>query len=182
MNRLFVVLIALLVTPLLAEDKKDGDNKTFIEKGKFSVDVPEQGFEWKKFQDIKSDNITGASYLCTKENSKKYAILVVLDYLAKTDQEKRIFLTKQFDEYTKNRIREKEKIIEGDKLKLKTKIQERISYPLKVQSSDGSEFYYYRTTVFGKNTFTISIKAPTADEAKAFQDKILKSFKELENK
>jgi hypothetical protein len=194
------LLLIIFAAPLLAQDKKDEagkaevqkvekkksddkrtdgketkDKKTFEEPGKFSIGLPESGFQWKKVQDLKSGNTTGVSYSCSNGERQKIISLVVFNHKAKTDKEKRVFILEEYDEYGRNY-----KIIEGNKPKLEFKIEDQISYRLRLQDSNGSEFYCYRTTIFGKNLFTISIRAPTADEAKDFQNKLIKSFKELD--
>jgi hypothetical protein len=180
MRKLFWVLIALFVTHLYGADKKDADKKTFEEAGKFSVGLPENGFQWKKFQDINSGDLTGAAYTCTKSKSNKTASLTILYQKAKTDKDKRSYVAGEYDSFKNGLEKNNSKIIEDTKPKLEDNIPDKVSYFLKIHNSDGSEFYFYTTKIFGKNTISIVVKASKATEAKEFMDKIVKSFKELD--
>ena len=180
MNRLFFVLIVLLATPLLAEDKKDGEKKTSEEKGKFSVEVPEKGFEWKKTQDINSPIAKGAVYSCEEKNSIKTTSLTIFYHTAKTDKERRTYIEGNFDGFRKSQEQNKGKILAGDKPNLPTKIPDQVSFSVKAQNANGFVFYAQATVIFGKNIFSILTMAEKADEAKALNEKIVKSFKELD--
>ncbi|MCC6125443.1 MAG: hypothetical protein IT426_10800 [Pirellulales bacterium] len=185
MHKLLFVLIVLLATPLLAEDKNVKENNTFEEKGKFSVDVPEKGFEWKKLQDLKFTNtpdakIIGAGYICEKKDSTKTAVLTAHYRKIKTDKERKEYIEGYLDGVRKKQENLSGKILDGDKPKIEGKISNQVSYLLKAQNADGSIIYVQTTLVFGKNTFSISTIGSTANEAKKTSDKIVESFKELE--
>jgi hypothetical protein len=180
MYRLFFILIALLATPLVAEDKNVGDKKTFEVKGKFSVGVPEDGYEWKKIQDIKAATIIGAAYTCEKKDSKKIAVLTILNQKSKTDKERRAYIEGNLNGFRKRQEKSNGTIVSGDKPAIEEKIPDQVSYSLKAQNSDGSVLYAQATIIFGRNTFTILTMNPNSDEAKEFNEEITKTFKELD--
>jgi hypothetical protein len=64
--------------------------------------------------------------------------------------------------------------------KPESKIPDHVSYSLKLQNPDKSEFFQYTTIYFGKNTFSINTQSRKLDEAKALNEKTVKSLKELE--
>jgi hypothetical protein len=165
-----------------SDNKKTEDNNTFEEKGKFSVGVPEKGFEWKKLQDINFNKTTGAVYICKSKNTTNSVIFTLLEQGPKTDQDKRNYIAGQFDGFKKDFEKTSGgKIIEGEMPKLESNIPKQVSYPLKLQNADKSEFYQYTTIIFGKNTFSVTANSLKKSEAKALNEKVIKSIKELGN-
>jgi hypothetical protein len=179
MHKLLFVLIAILAMPLMAEDKNIGEKNIFEEKGKFSVEAPESGYEWKKWQDINSPLVKGTAYKCKKKDSKKFAMLVVCYDSAKTEKEKRGYIKGFFLAIQNNPTVLKIKTLE-EMPEPQSKIGEQISFPLNIQSPDAKELKAQATTDFRKNTYFLMTIAENADDAKEFNDKILKSLKEFD--
>ena len=180
MNRLFFVLIVLLATPLLAEDKNVGNSKTFEEKGKFSVGVPEDGYEWKKAQDLDSPILKGAMYKCKKKDSKRFSLLVIAFDTVKTAKARSDWLKGIYQTFQKNLEQNKVKIV-GDIPDFNSIKQNQATFPLKAQLSDGRIFRLQTSIIFGRNTFIIGTASDKAEEdVKEFNEKIVKTFKELD--
>jgi hypothetical protein len=171
-----------LVEASNSDDKDDEGQKTFVEKGKFSVEVPEKGFRWKKFQDIdiNKEKLIGTSYLCTNKHSRNSVFLSYLKQNAKSDQDKRNFIAGNYDGFKGSFEKGNGKIIEEVLPDLKANIPDQVSYSLKLQNPDKSEFYQYITIFFGKNTFSITAQSLKLNEAKALNEKTVKSLKEID--
>jgi len=170
-------------SPALASSSvaTNGVNGVFEEAGKFSVGVPEEGFQWKKVQDIDSGNQRGAAYSCTKKNSQKVMSLSYVDLSAKTDGDKRNFVAGKYNGSRKGLEQINAKILEEAQPDLGSDVPNRVSYHLKVRSANGAVFCVYSTTIFGKRAISITARAPDSSEAKAFCDKVVESLKELDH-
>ena len=199
------ILIFVFVCPIFAQDKKsdvkDSDSnkteakgvektesdqkdsegiKTFEEKGIFSVDVPEKVFGWKNLKDQKTGKVIDGVYLCVSKKSPNTAILSYFKQNIKTDNDKRNFIAEHFNRFKHDFEKGDDKIIEGERPKLESKIPDHVSYSLKLQTAEKSEFFQYTTIYFGRNTFSINTQSRKLDEARALNEKIVKSLKELD--
>jgi len=106
--------------------------------------------------------------------------LVEVKQNIKTDDDKMNYIAENFDSFKHDFEKGDAKIIEGEMPKLESKIPDHVSYSLKLQNPDKSEFFQYTTIYFGKNTFSINTQSRKLDEAKALNEKTVKSLKELE--
>lgn len=199
------LLMFVFVTPLFAEDKKsavkEADSqkteakevekkepdqkdsegiKTFEEKGIFSVEVPEKVLKFGKLNDVKTGKVIDGCYFFWNKKSPNTAILSYFKQNIKTDNDKRNFIAENFKSFKHDFEKGANKIIEGETPKFESKVPDHVSYSLKLQNPDKSEFFQYTTIYFGKNTFSINTQSRKLDEAKALNEKIVKSFKELD--
>jgi hypothetical protein len=162
-------------------DQKDSEGiKTFEEKGIFSVEVPEKVLKFKNLHDKRTGKDIDGVYLFWNKKSPSTANLSYFKQNLKTDYDKRNFIEEHFKSFKHDFEKGDNKILEGEMPKLESKIPDRISYSLKLQNPEKSEFFQYTTIFFGKNTFSINTQSRKLDEAKALNEKIVKSFKELE--
>ena len=99
--------------------------------------MPEEGFQWKKVQDIDSGNQRGAAYACTKANSQKVVSLTCMDRSAKTDGDRRDFVAGMYNGSRKGLEQIKAKILEEAKPDLGSDVPNRVSYHFKVKSVRG---------------------------------------------
>ncbi|MGA2796823.1 MAG: hypothetical protein ABSE63_04525 [Thermoguttaceae bacterium] len=185
MRNIFLISIVFFAAPLFAADNKPADNKpadnkTFTEPGKFSIGLPEEGFQWKKLQDIKIGNVTGAMYICASPTGKSMAILTSIQEKFESDKGRKEFCESAYKSLIQSLQSGKGQVIEDTKPKLESKVPDQVNYAFKVHNPDNSEVYCFFTAIFGKNSTQIFIKAPSESEAKDLHNKLVKSFKELE--
>jgi hypothetical protein len=147
--------------------------------GKFSVGLPESGYQWQKLQDLNAAGITGAVYTCSKAGVRKGVVLSILYHEFLDDTNRREYVVGQYEGFRKSQERINGKIIEGETPSFTSKVPDRVSYQVKVQLADGSTLYCYTVIVFGKSTISFNGAAVDANEAKALCEKTADSFKEL---
>jgi hypothetical protein len=187
-----VLLLLLFFMPLIfqaCEDKKEqpekkkeaqtiGKNKLEL-PGLLSIESPEDGYQWIK----KSDDVgghEGSIYICAKSGNSKVAVLGIINAHCEGDDRRLAALTGAYIGFIKTFERYQYKIIETQEPSKITPIPNQVTYFAQGKKQDGTQVNRFGTEIFGKNTFHLEVEAQSKDEAKDFHNKILKSFKELD--
>jgi tetratricopeptide (TPR) repeat protein len=152
--------------------------KVFKEPGVFSVETPESGYAWRKVQDLKAPDSTGAIYVCTKEGSAKVAVLTL--QFRRVDGDARKTIVKAHYNGLFGFLEEsKFHFLEEKRPSLALPIPDRVPFSIRAQSPNGTIVCLYCESVFGKNTYLIQATAPTNEEARKLFDAVAKSIREL---
>jgi hypothetical protein len=169
-----LIVLAIVSPRLFAEEKKP-----FQVEGVFSVGCPEEGYEWKKVKDIEKDGHKAEIYIFSKQGSTKLVVLAVTYGKVAGDQLRAKYVQQGYDGVKRGLQGTQCTIIEEQNPSSNPPIPDRVPSFIHAKAPNGGESYGHYTTIFGNNAFQIGVTAPTAEEAKDWNDKILKSFKEL---
>jgi hypothetical protein len=169
-----LVLILLLVPLTLWA----GEVQTFDEPGVFSVQSPEEGYQWKKVQESVSGGVLGQVYACSKDGSRTEIVLLVQKRKADIEGSRRSVIKAHFNS-TYNACRNSNfAFIETQRPPLESPIPDQVGYHLKLKAPNGKVIFLYGLTIFGQNIFSFQVQGPSAEEAKKVLDLAVKSLKE----